>query len=50
MKEVLEAASAIPASSHTNMGEIVNLVAVELAYRRMDQGLDPPLVSPREAI
>jgi predicted translin family RNA/ssDNA-binding protein len=50
MKEVLEAASALSASSHTNMGEIVNLVAVELAYRRMDQGLDPPLVSPREAI
>jgi hypothetical protein len=45
MKEVLEAASALPASSHANMGEIANLVAVELAYRRIDQGLDQPLAA-----
>jgi hypothetical protein len=43
MKEVLDAASALTATSHANMGEIANLVAVELAYRRMDQGLDQPL-------
>ncbi len=48
MKEVLEVASALTATSHANMGEIASLVAVELAYRRMDQGLDPPLVA-REA-
>jgi hypothetical protein len=45
MQEVLEAASALPASSHANMGEIASLVAVELAYRRIDQGLDQPLVA-----
>jgi hypothetical protein len=49
MKEVLEAASALPATSHTNMGEIANLVAVELAYRRMDQGLDQ-LLAARERL
>jgi hypothetical protein len=49
MKEVLEAASALPATSHTNLGEIANLVAVELAYRRIDQGLDQPL-DPRERL
>ena len=43
MNEVLEAASALPATSHTNLTEIANLVAVELAYRRMDQRLDKPL-------
>jgi len=46
MNEVLEAASALPETSHANMGEIANLVAVELAYRRMDQGLDQPLGAP----
>jgi hypothetical protein len=45
MNEVLEAASALSAASHTSMAEIVNLVAVELAYRRIDQGLDEPLVA-----
>ena len=43
MHEVLEAAAALSATSHTRMAEIVNLVAVELAYRRIDQGLDEPL-------
>jgi len=47
MQEVLEAASALPASCHTNAGEIASLVAAELAYRRMDQGIDPPLASER---
>jgi hypothetical protein len=45
MNEVLEAASALPATSHTNVAEIANLVTVELAYRRMDQGLDETLAS-----
>lgn len=44
MTEVLDAASALPPTSHTSMGEIADLVAVELAYRRIDQQLDPPLV------
>ena len=43
MNQVLEAASALPATSHTNLTEIANLVAVELAYRRMEQRLDEPL-------
>jgi hypothetical protein len=43
MNEVLEAASALPATSRSSVAEIVNLVAVELAYRRIDQGLDQPL-------
>ena len=43
MSEVLEAASALSPTSHTTIAEIVNLVAVELAYRRLDQGLDEPL-------
>jgi hypothetical protein len=43
MNKVLEAISVLPATSHTNVTEITNLVACELAYRRMDQGLDEPL-------
>jgi hypothetical protein len=43
MNEVLKAASALPATSHTNLREIANLVAVELAYRRIDQRPDEPL-------
>jgi hypothetical protein len=45
MKEVLDAASALPPTSHANVGDIADLVAVELAYRRMDQGLDQPLAA-----
>lgn len=45
MNEVLDAATALSATSHTSMAEIVNLVAVELAYRRIDQGLDEPLAA-----
>jgi hypothetical protein len=43
MNVVLEAASALPATSHTNVTEITNLVAAELAYRRIDQCLDESL-------
>ncbi len=43
MNKVLEAVTALPATSHTNVTEITNLLALELAYRRMDQGLDEPL-------
>ena len=42
MNEILEAVTALRSSSHTNVTDITNLVAVELAYRRMDQGLDAP--------
>ena len=45
MNEVLDAATALSTTSHTSMTEIVNLVAVELAYRRIDQGLDEPLAA-----
>jgi hypothetical protein len=37
MNQVLEAASALPAASHTNLTDITNLVAIELAYRHLDQ-------------
>jgi hypothetical protein len=47
MNEVLAAASALPVSSHVRMADIVNLVAVELAYRRIDQHLDEPLAGLR---
>ena len=33
MKDVLAAADALPASSHTNLREIADLAAVELVYK-----------------
>ena len=45
LRERRRAAFALPANSHLNLEEIANLVAVELAYRRIDQGLDPPLAA-----
>jgi hypothetical protein len=36
MTEVLLAADALPAASHTNLRDIADLVAVELVYKRRD--------------
>jgi hypothetical protein len=36
MQDVLAAADALPAGSHTNLREIADLAAVELVYKRRD--------------
>ena len=36
MKQVLATVDALPSDSHTNLREIVDLVAVELFFKRLD--------------
>ncbi len=41
MKDVLAAADALPAGSHTNLREIADLVAIDLVYKLRDDDRRP---------